>query len=61
MPACVWSINDETSDRVEFVCSACSRVIFFVKPGYGSPNPVPDGNGSWVPPDNVLDWLAPCP
>jgi hypothetical protein len=61
MPACAWSVNDETAERVEFICSTCSRVIGFVKPDFGHPNPVPDGNGSWAPPDNVLDWLDPCP
>jgi hypothetical protein len=61
MPACVWSTTSETEERVEFLCSTCNRVIGFVKPGYGDPNPVPDGAGGWVPPENVLDWMDPCP
>lgn len=58
---CAWTVSDETPERVEFRCNTCDRLIGFVQPAYGFPNPVPDGNGSWVPPENVLDWLGPCP
>lgn len=61
MAACSWSVNEDAAERVEFICATCSRVIGFVKAGHGSPNPVPDGSGGWLPPENVLDWLDPCP
>lgn len=61
MPACNWAVNEETAQRVEFLCATCSRVIGFVKPEFGHPNPVPVEGGGWAPPANVLDWLGPCP
>lgn len=61
MPSCVWTTSIDEPTRVEFLCTTCNRLIGFVKPEHGFPNPVPDGQGGWVPPDNVLDWLDPCP
>lgn len=62
MPApCSWSVLADDAVQVVFHCATCGRDIGFVHPAYGSPNPVSDGSGSWVPPDDVLKYLDPCP
>lgn len=58
---CAMVVNVVEEGRVEFKCSTCERVIGFVKPGYGTPEAIPDGAGSWTPPENFLDWMDPCP
>lgn len=60
MAACAWTVAEDAAESVQFLCSTCGRDIRFVKPGSGFPNPVADGD-SWVPPENVLDWMDPCP
>ena len=59
---CPWIVNEQTPERVEFKCTTCERVIGFVTPGNGEPNPVWDeATATWRPPENVLDWLGACP
>lgn len=57
---CVWTVTDDAEASVLFYCTTCQREIRFVKEGHGEPNPTPDGD-TWLPPENVLDYLGPCP
>lgn len=53
----VFSLETET-DHI-FVCTICSAVIGFNKPGVGSPNAIVT-EGDPLPPEDICHYVDPC-
>lgn len=56
----VFEVDAVEEHQVVFKCTTCLRTNGVVKPAYGEPCAVDDGNGGWLPFESMQEHWGPC-